>query len=254
MNYCKVTCCRFPHSHVTKGHSCGKCNKYGHGIYECNKPDMKIELSKDNTLLEPKDYCTIEGCQYKKYHMTNAHQCKICLGNHSESLHNIDLTSNPNANNNNINDTEYNEVECPICRTNNKIKINQTIIKGLTEKCCVCLDKEIEIFLPDCGHTCICKSCFDTMKVKKSNNINDKISNQDQLPDTILMEAKRKFGNLLNVYCILYAGMGCQWYIRKKGNQDIEGFFMHQDSWGQYGVASDDTPYLNTFINNYQII
>ena len=40
--YCKVLKCKFPSSHVTLGHKCGRCNKYGHGEIECNKLEMII--------------------------------------------------------------------------------------------------------------------------------------------------------------------------------------------------------------------
>ena len=61
--------------------------------------------------------------------------------------------------------------------------------------------------------------------------------------------------NEQNIYIIKYAGMGCQYYIRKKEN-NIDVLFMHQDSWGQYGSDTNDEPILNKFLeglNQYQI-
>ena len=54
-----------------------------------------------------------------------------------------------------------------------------------------------------------------------------------------------------NIYTILYAGMGCHLYLRHKEGV-IKALFMHQDSWGQYGPTSDDTPKLNKFIENLE--
>ena len=50
-----------------------------------------------------------------------------------------------------------------------------------------------------------------------------------------------------NCYIIKYAGMGCQFYIRKKNNV-IDVLFMHDDSWGQYGNETDHQPILREFI------
>ena len=50
-----------------------------------------------------------------------------------------------------------------------------------------------------------------------------------------------------NSYICIYAGMGCYLYIRS----DMKSLFMHQDSHGQYGPNTDDTPILNTFLDNY---
>ena len=46
--------------------------------------------------------------------------------------------------------------------------------------------------------------------------------------------------------------MGSELYIRKNSEtHQLEAFFMHSDSWGQYGIESDDTPYLEEFIRDY---
>jgi len=50
-----------------------------------------------------------------------------------------------------------------------------------------------------------------------------------------------------NCYIAFYAGMGCYVYIRS----DMKSLFMHQDSHGQYGPSTDDTPILNSFLLNY---
>ena len=55
--------------------------------------------------------------------------------------------------------------------------------------------------------------------------------------------------NPINNNCFIasYAGMGCYIYIRS----DMKSLFMHQDSHGQYGPSTDDTPILNTFLEKY---
>ena len=47
------------------------------------------------------------------------------------------------------------------------------------------------------------------------------------------------------------AGMGCMFIARHNGtipNQPIRRFFMHTDSWGQYGEQSSDIPRLVQFV------
>ena len=46
MSSCKVAGCRHPHNHVTLGHLCGKCGKYGHGQMECGN-QIQIDRLKD---------------------------------------------------------------------------------------------------------------------------------------------------------------------------------------------------------------
>ena len=47
-----------------------------------------------------------------------------------------------------------------ICRAINKVSADQKKIKGLTDICSVCFDKNVEMFFPTCGHVCVCYECF----------------------------------------------------------------------------------------------
>jgi hypothetical protein len=48
------------------------------------------------------------------------------------------------------------------------------------------------------------------------------------------------------------AGMGCCFYCKRDGTDGtIELFFMHSDSWGQYGPETDERPKLNEFLQGY---
>ena len=51
-------------------------------------------------------------------------------------------------------------IKCPLCRKINKISYKQSKVSIIDEKCCVCMEREIEIFLPDCKHTNICFLCM----------------------------------------------------------------------------------------------
>ena len=56
------------------------------------------------------------------------------------------------------------------------------------------------------------------------------------------------------VYCRLYAGMGATIYVKVNDQDELYALFMHQDSWGQYGDATDERPILNKFIEDHEQI
>lgn len=60
--------------------------------------------------------------------------------------------------------TESKSIECPICRTKNKHNIIGEVY-GLEQKCCVCMDNIVNIFLPTCKHACLCIDCYNHMVV-----------------------------------------------------------------------------------------
>ena len=53
-------------------------------------------------------------------------------------------------------------------------------------------------------------------------------------------------------YGILYAGMGCSTYIRRNLDAKLEYFFLHSDSYGQYGLETSDMPKVNAFLYGYK--
>lgn len=161
--FCKVSGCRFTHSHCTKNHLCPKCLQVGHGQIECKNNLKKNNLKQYfHEKLPVHLQCTIPNCPNKEYHSKIAHHCSKCYERHSED-------------------------ECTI---------NNSMVLHIID------------------------------------------SNSD-LIDAALID---------NSYIVFYAGMGCQVYVRKINNI-VDGIFMHSDSWGQYGPATDETPRLNKFIN-----
>ena len=89
---CLVKNCRYPNTHVTTGHMCGTCHKYGHGMMEHHNPIYQKELEEkfkmiDNSLPVAK-HCTIEGCYYCAHHTTEGHYCRVCKNfGHSINFH-----------------------------------------------------------------------------------------------------------------------------------------------------------------------
>ena len=242
---CKVTHCRYKTFHVTSAHRCGKCKLYGHGVVECENNDKvnTLSLSTKYDRLNPIDYCNIKNCKYKWSHKTESHECKYCNNKKHAS---INCTLNTK---NKINLV----IECPVCRKSNKINMETNRVYGLEEKCKACTMNSIEIILPECKHAILCKDCC--IIIGKKDILSDKITEQDSMSLYSINESTTIFNNnisVINPYTILSAGMGCELYIRKNAETyQLEEFFMHSDSWGQYGIESDDTPYLEEFIRDY---
>lgn len=150
LHYCKVGYCRYSKTHVTKGHKCGKCGAYGHGDFECGNNRMQDMLKQYYDDVLP-DYtkCTVVDCTEKNLHTAAAHHCSKCGKREAHSLQGCSVSK-----------TYY--VKCPLCRTDN-IVANPVQIKGLSDKCSICLENNVEILFPSCGHVCVCKDCLENI-------------------------------------------------------------------------------------------
>ena len=151
-SYCKVAFCRYSDTHVTKGHKCGRCGIYGHGDAEC-RGQRNIRLL-DNYLQEIlpiEKQCLINDCLYKELHTIDAHHCPKCNKREKHPLSECGKKSD------NLN-TIFN-IKCPLCRTDNILN-NPKKIKGLTDKCSICIDNNVEILFPECYHCCVCYDCL----------------------------------------------------------------------------------------------
>lgn len=263
-NYCLVKNCRFPMTHITQGHKCF-CGAYGHGQIECGDKNAIefLESAANNSKIGlPKNlHCNIIGCVTKYTHTRESHICEKC--NWRENC-------SPSCENN------YYTIKCPSCRKNNKIQQNQKLVIELNIDCVVCAENKANVFFPDCGHMNVCIECVNkicSFKKNPNNNnyqilplriINEIYDNpryvfqigfdgQDNYKEQI-KEAKKIFGlKQGKIFFCSYAGMGCHLFVKKNDiNSNIEIFFMHSDSWGQYGHS--DVPELNAFIYGYELI
>ena len=143
--FCTVKFCKYSDTHVTRGHKCENCKLYGHGKIEC-KNNLLKDLLKEHFLdIMPRGKrCKINNCKYKVYHSYESHKRDKYIKENKDSL---------------INDKEY-IIKCPICKKFNKIMDAQKKIFGIDNKCIVCMENNIEIFLPNCGHAVLCKNCM----------------------------------------------------------------------------------------------
>lgn len=239
---CPVYGCRFNTSHTLRNHRCGKCKICGHGQMECGNT-QKIQALYVHWDEEMPTYsqCTLGTCgENKKYHTMSSHECKFCQALHAE-------TSCKFA-------PKFNIIDCPLCSKKNCVPKDQKKIFGSTDVCKVCAINPVQIFLPECGHTVLCKECFcDIMGIEDATNESEfEHLYNDQMKSEALGILKNIPGK---VYCIINAGMGCSWFIRRKGvTAKLQKFFMHSDNYGQYGPGTDDRPKLEVFISGYMLI
>ena len=161
--------------------------------------------------------CKVAYCRYNTFHTTSGHKC----GNCGKYGHGQD--------------------EC-----GNSSRIN-ALKKFLKES----LQPEEQCLYSNCkykwNHTCESHNCH---KCGKKHSTDDCIIQS-------LESAKSKWGldkdyeelllNEDNIYVSAYVGMGCQMFIRKKQGR-FSTIFMHSDSWGQYGPATNDKPIYDKFI------
>ena len=165
-------------------------------------------------------YCKVLHCRFPHSHVTKEHICGTC------------------------NNKGHGQIECN----------NSKLIEDLKKYYNDVLPISIQCSIPNChsktthsneGHHCI--NCG--RRHAESDCIIQSI-------DTHCLRFGLDKSNIIqfltnhinnNNYIAIYAGMGCYIYIRS----DMKSLFMHQDSHGQYGPTTDDTPILNSFLQNY---
>ena len=138
-------------------------------------------------------------------------------------------------------------------------------ILGLSEECSVCCVNKVEIYLPMCGHACMCSGCLDVLKQKddlppeepvKIFDYQIDIMKEEELSPLTIESALEKIkDNDTRCYVIIATGQGCQIFVRRDGRYGpLEGFFMHGDNWGQYNKDTDHRPFMDAFIKYYGFI
>jgi hypothetical protein len=265
--YCLVKNCRFPMTHITEGHRCNKCNTYGHGQIECGNSKLMMELS-NNVLsskieLPKKNHCNIIGCATNNTHTKESHICSSC--NQREKC------------NSNCKENCY-TINCPTCRKKNTISQTQNLVVGTNIECIICSDNKANVFFPECGHVNVCVECVNKLYLTSKHN-SPSLNDNNTTPLPIISEIGHNPQYLFNIgfdgidnyeeqikeakkildkkrgkiFFCSYAGMGCYLFVKRNDlNSDIEIFFMHSDSWGQYGIS--DVSELNEFVDGYELV
>lgn len=252
---CIVKGCRYKECHVSKGHQCGTCNKFGHGQLECSNVELMNKLlahPKYNDILPEYKQCTRSKCKYKEYHQTHGHMCKLCNNKHSKynCMHNAEFIQRQTNKLNNIAGHKY-SIICPKCRQKNHIN-DDNFTSDKIHTCIICLSDNVEsVFLPTCRHSNICKECCCKIAIYPTdveNGMNASFNSLNNAANAIFMQTPDK------IYCHLYAGMGCYWLARRNNtNYLCEFMFCHSDS--HYSADyTDILLYQNNFINTYKQI
>ena len=153
MAYCKITGCRYPNTHLTLYHKCGRCHKYGHGQYECHQlADKNVLITmyvNNQTLLSEYDHCTIDSCKFPWSHKTIAHHCEICGKNGHDSTIECEFI---------INKT------CPICKIKSDIDLTKNMYAD--HDCSICLENnEKKVVFSGCKHAQVCEVCVKQLLV-----------------------------------------------------------------------------------------
>ena len=88
-------------------------------------------------------------------------------------MDNNDIIINDNINDDTINEiiddssignVAHNNIVCPLCRTESCIDTQVHDIRGSSDMCSVCMDRNVEIFLGGCGHACMCRECYQQIR------------------------------------------------------------------------------------------
>ena len=172
-------------------------------------------------------FCRVKGCQYSSTHVTVAHKCGNCGGYGHGKIE----CSNPEA------------IKVLGCYYMEKISKNK--------KCKIGGCKYKDRHTTE-GH--VCHYC-DKLGIKNhTKNCPKSGATILDDPNSIGFNPQQQAeeSNILpGFYIDFYAGMGCYWYARNN-NGTLEFFFMHSDSWGQYGEDTSDVPRLRAFKEDYE--
>lgn len=168
--------------HSTRGHYCPKCKKHGHGVEECG--DAK-KLDHLNPYLEEKlpiDFqCIYVGCRNPATHVTQSHFCfeckKLVPCQHvtqeklaKRPLPKVMVLSAAHSTKVVKPAKKFHHVICPMCRMKNYVAENQPkIFQETPSPCVVCTEQNVEVFLPQCGHSVLCRGCMETLSKDKSS-------------------------------------------------------------------------------------
>ena len=172
--------------------------------------------------------CQVKGCNYADFHVTSVHKCGKC------------------------NNYGHGQTECDNVHALRHLGLYYLDKVPKHKRCkiggCKYKDKHTTE-----GHTCpYCDSLGIKNHIKNCPKNGTRIIDDPAFLNPHIEEEASTFNIKLNYYIELYGGMGCMWYVRNNNNV-LEYFFMHSDSWGQYGDDTSDLPRYNAFRENFEL-
>jgi hypothetical protein len=168
MQTCRVSGCRFADTHVTSGHRCGTCGRYGHGQLECRNVAARQALQRASAYDAVAVGCDVPGCAHASSHTRAAHHCRRCGARGGSCCLpppdsppptpppppdspptppvTIDLTL---------------ERTCPQCRGRGPVDLECTVFTG--GECVVCYEAGPCVVFSACRHAVACVDCVRRM-------------------------------------------------------------------------------------------
>lgn len=171
---CHVRYCRYNTTHVTRGHKCNICHKYGHGQFECGKPNLIDNLQIYDDLLTNTNKCDAPNCIRSEYHTIEGHRCGYCK-RFGHSLYTCKIRQSTTQSMSMVGVVPVSVIpvmpiilpidyKCHMCRSTVDLNKSERIF-GFTIECAICLDNSDDCMKLECGHG-MCTVCHDKIKTK----------------------------------------------------------------------------------------
>jgi len=174
-------------------------------------------------------FCQVRDCRFANTHLTSSHMCKTCheFGHGHYECGNQSLISSLKNKSHGIRFPHNLYCLSPCCPSPYSHSSD-------AHYCSQCRDRHLESVCPS---GCVISS--DSREINR-----------------VKADASITFGNTDGkIYTNIYVGQGCEWYVKRNFKSGlIQVFFMHGDSWGQYGSNTDDRQKLNSFCSGYRNI
>lgn len=181
--------------------------------------------------------CKVHGCRYTNTHIAAGHRCGSC----GQFGHGQVECDNPATYAKLMIETKEDDLPKMMHCSSNECTgpHNHTIEAHI---CLVCSEQHPR------------EECPISPAEKRSNhNGNIVAESTSDFFSSQFEHAREQFGDRAGkVYSVCYGGMGCSLYVKRSSpTSPLYGYFMHSDSWGQYGPGSDDSPTLELFLKGF---
>lgn len=161
-HFCRVRGCRYPHTHLTCAHKCGKCDgpgSFGHGMLECDNEYLRHQISlllhaPPHQLPSAQLYCDVEDCPAPWTHMRSAHHCRDCGARGCDGVACLPGTIRA-TDTSGAASPSPSTVTCPLCKVHGPVG-NPIFVAA---DCVVCFESRPLMLFPACSHACVCQSC-----------------------------------------------------------------------------------------------
>ena len=180
--------------------------------------------------------CKVNGCKFSNDHVTCFHQCGNChlLGHGQiECSAEYILVTKLSA---------YDLERVPIPMQCTRVGCEYHEYHTTKGHCCAFCGTRNDKHMNHCPTTTGTHFIEKYISDEGADDYNDFLDN--------LMKDNNVKDLQNGTYAAFGAGMGCTLYVRNN-NGVIEYFFMHSDSWGQYGKDTSEVPCVNAFKLGY---